>query len=85
MTSYAHLSSLEALLMALLSVLSNCAGLPLIAAMLPHPRTRFEGIVMSMSFVTSLLYHLCEVYDCTIFLNELQWHRLDNVFAITSF
>jgi hypothetical protein len=37
--------------------------------MLPHPRTRFEGIVMSMSFVTSLLYHLCEIYDCTVFLN----------------
>lgn len=38
-----------------------------------------------MSILTSFMYHLCEIYDCTVFLNELQWHRLDNVFAIASF
>lgn len=85
MTSYAHLSPTETLIMTILSILSNLAGLPIVARTLPNKGTRFEGIVVGMSILTSMLYHICEIYDCTIFLNELQWHRLDNVFAITSF
>lgn len=38
-----------------------------------------------MSILTSFMYHICEIYNATIFLDELQWHRLDNVFAITTF
>jgi hypothetical protein len=85
MTSYSHLSALETLLMTVLSVLSNLAGLPIVGRTLPQRATRFEGIMVGMSIATSLLYHICEIYDCTLFLSELQWHRLDNVFAITSF
>jgi hypothetical protein len=69
MTSYAHLSPTETLVMTLLSILSNLAGLPIVARTLPNKGTRFEGIVVGMSILTSMLYHICEIYDCTIFLN----------------
>lgn len=68
MTSYAHLSTLETLLMTLISVFSNLAGLPVVAHTLPIKATRFEGIIVAMSITTSLLYHICEIYDCTLFL-----------------
>ena len=29
------------------------------------------------------MYHLCEVLDCDLYLSELEWHRLDNVFVIS--
>jgi hypothetical protein len=35
-----------------------------------------------MATFTSAMYHLCEVLDAEIYLHELKWHRLDNVFAI---
>ena len=41
--------------------------------------------MVGMSILTSFMYHICEIYNATIFLDELQWHRLDNVFAITTF
>ena len=45
----------------------------------------FEGYMVGMSILTSFMYHICEIYNATFFLDELQWHRLDNVFAITTF
>lgn len=35
-----------------------------------------------MALFTSTMYHLCEVLNCDIFLTELKWHRLDNIFVI---
>ena len=69
MTSYSHLSPTETAIMTLLSILSNLAGLPIVARSLPNKCTRFEGIVVAMSILTSMLYHICEIYDCTLFLN----------------
>jgi Protein of unknown function (DUF3522) len=79
------LSSLERTLMGLIVVVTNLTGLPTVLRVFKHKETVFEGYVFSMSILTSFMYHLCEVGQCEIFLNELQWHRLDNVFAITSF
>lgn len=36
-----------------------------------------------MAVFTSTMYHLCEVLNQDIFLEELKWHRLDNIFVIT--
>ena len=85
MTSYAHLTPLETLLMTLIAVATNLAGLPLALKTIAHPTLHFHGHVFLMSVISSGLYHLCEIYEFVIFLDELQWHRLDNIFAITSF
>ena len=31
------------------------------------------------------MYHLCEVNSAPIWMTEYDWHRLDNLFSITSF
>ena len=31
------------------------------------------------------MYHICETFNTNIFIEELQWHRLDNIFVIASF
>lgn len=36
-----------------------------------------------MALLSSTMYHLTEVVSHPIYLEELKWHRLDNVFVIT--
>jgi hypothetical protein len=44
----------------------------------------FEVVIGCCAFTTSCLYHICEVLRIRILsMNDGQWHRLDNVFAIT--
>ena len=38
-----------------------------------------------MSILSSFMYHICETFNTNIFIEELQWHRLDNIFVIASF
>ena len=71
--------------MTIILLVSTLGGIPTILKMREKRATHFEGIMLSMCFLTSLMYHFCEIYSCNIFLDELQWHRLDNIFAITSF
>lgn len=85
MTSYSHLSTIQTIFMTLIAVVSNLAGIPVVIKLFRRRSTYFQAFVLMMSVVTSFMYHLCEIYDCTIFLSELQWHRLDNIFAITAF
>lgn len=35
-----------------------------------------------MAILSSVLYHLCEVLGCQLYMGEEEWHRLDNVFVI---
>jgi predicted membrane channel-forming protein YqfA (hemolysin III family) len=45
----------------------------------------FEASVIVFSMTCSFMYHTCQSFDTRIFLTELQWHRLDNIGALTSF
>ena len=45
----------------------------------------FEVFIGTMTIFTSFMYHLCDSIDGSLWLDELRWHRLDNVFAIQSF
>lgn len=38
-----------------------------------------------MTLMASFMFHLCEVFGVELFLSELQWQRIDNVFTISSF
>ena len=35
--------------------------------------------------LASFMFHLCEIFGVELFLKELQWQRIDNVFTISSF
>lgn len=48
-------------------------------------RWHFEFFISCFGFTTSLFYHTCQVFQSELFLNELQWHRLDNIGAIAAF
>lgn len=47
----------------------------------------FEFAVIMMGYVTSIMYHFCQSMGdgSTIFLSEGQWHRIDNIAALTLF
>ena len=40
---------------------------------------------MFMSLCSSLMYHTCETFSTDIFIEELQWYRMENTFVISSF
>lgn len=44
----------------------------------------FEAALMCFAILVSVLYHTCDCYNSTLFLNGIQWHRLDNIGAITT-
>lgn len=48
-------------------------------------RWMFEAAVTMFSIICSFMYHTCQSFDTRVFLTELQWHRLDNIGALTSF
>ncbi|RNF04151.1 hypothetical protein TraAM80_05302 [Trypanosoma rangeli] len=39
----------------------------------------YEVCIAAFGLSSSLLYHTCQSFDATIFLDELGWHRLDNI------
>jgi hypothetical protein len=71
--------------MAVIVVLTNVAGLPIAIKLVRTKGYEFEGLLFLMSIVSSFLYHICETFTISIFIEELQWHRLDNIFIISSF
>eukprot|EP00906_Rhabdomonas_costata_P019340 RCo028264 len=71
--------------MVVVTVLSNLAGLPAAAVLYRQRNMDFELFLCLGTFVTSMCYHLCESLGTSLWLTEVQWHRLDNVMAISSF
>ncbi|EPY25209.1 hypothetical protein STCU_00015 [Strigomonas culicis] len=45
----------------------------------------FECVSALFTTIFSFMYHYCEIADTAIILRPLQWHRLDNITAISSF
>eukprot|EP00758_Cryptobia_borreli_P003360 Tbor_TRINITY_DN3699_c0_g1::TRINITY_DN3699_c0_g1_i4::g.370::m.370 len=45
----------------------------------------FEAALYLFGTCCSFMYHLCQAFDITLFLDELHWHRLDNITAISTF
>ncbi|EKF39376.1 hypothetical protein MOQ_000398 [Trypanosoma cruzi marinkellei] len=39
----------------------------------------YEACLAAFGLTSSLLYHTCQSFDVEIFLDELGWHRLDNI------
>ncbi|RNF21422.1 uncharacterized protein Tco025E_03472 [Trypanosoma conorhini] len=39
----------------------------------------YEMCIATFGLASSLLYHTCQSFDATMFLDELGWHRLDNI------
>ena len=78
---YDLLTMTERVVMGLIVVATNAAAIPIIVVLLRNPHAQFEGLVAFMSGFTSFMYHCCEVFNRDIYLSELEWHRLDNVFV----
>ena len=70
--------------MALISAFSNLVSLPLVVSCFRAGQP-FVGMCYFMSVSTSFMYHFCEIGNWTLYLNFSEWHRLDNIFAITCF
>lgn len=69
--------------MTIIAAFSNFTSIPLV--MRCYQRNwQFVGLMCFCSAFTSFMYHFCEIYNCEIFLSFSAWHRLDNVFAVTS-
>lgn len=45
----------------------------------------YETTISCFAMSCSFMYHTCQAFGVTLFLNELQWHRLDNIGAISTF
>lgn len=48
-------------------------------------RWMYEAIVSCFMMLTSFCYHTCQAFHTSFFLEEIQWHRLDNLTALTCF
>ena len=83
MVNYGLLTDAERVLMGIIVIFTNAATIPVMNVLLRKPAMQFEGIIGMMSGFTSFMYHLCEVLNTDIYLTELEWHRLDNVFVIS--
>jgi hypothetical protein len=70
--------------MTFLVVISIFAGLPSLIKVFKKGKHNFLAVMLMMSMVSSLFYHLCEIYEFIPFLERGQWQRMDNVFTITS-
>eukprot|EP00455_Lapot_gusevi_P018999 TRINITY_DN2046_c0_g2_i1.p1 TRINITY_DN2046_c0_g2~~TRINITY_DN2046_c0_g2_i1.p1 ORF type:complete len:227 (+),score=16.39 TRINITY_DN2046_c0_g2_i1:85-765(+) len=74
----------ESVIMVLITVLTNCCCFPTLL-LLYRKRFYWELFISIFTFLTSFMYHLCQSIDSSLWLSELQWHRLDNVFSIQCF
>lgn len=74
----------DPLVILLTCALSHVAILPAIIQLIRR-RWLWESFILLFSILSSFMYHTCQALNTRFFLSELQWHRLDNVFAIASF
>ncbi|KNC46015.1 uncharacterized protein AMSG_00133 [Thecamonas trahens ATCC 50062] len=67
------------------SVLTNAAGLPMVVYLIVRAQSAWAWILV-WTAITSGLYHCADTVQAVLFgLSPGQWHRLDNVFAISAF
>lgn len=62
MASYTHLTINETIIMTFLVVISLFAGIPALVKVFKSGKCNFLATVFMMSMVSSLFYHLCEIY-----------------------
>lgn len=62
-------------------VVSHVTILPCMALLFKR-RWLWELFVVIGSMLSSFMYHACQALGVRMFLTELQWHRIDNIFAI---
>jgi len=74
----------EQLIMLLTTGVTNVMGLP-VTIYLYRMQRYFEAFIGVFTVFTSFMYHSVESVDTVFFLDEGQWHRLDNIGAITGF
>ena len=72
---------LERVIMAFINSISNVFSVPSMF-ILKKDGKLYEYYFSIFSFITSFMYHFCESLDIEIFLPQLKWHELDNVFSM---
>lgn len=65
-------------------VIAHLSGLPA-TIILIRRRWVVEAIVAMFTLSVSFMYHACQALHGSFFLTELQWHRLDNIAALSVF
>jgi hypothetical protein len=66
------------------TVLSHLAIVPTVAQFYRR-RWTTEAIMGAFTILASFMYHMSEDFGRSFFLDELQWHRLDNIGALNAF
>ena len=62
MTTYSHLTTNETIAMTFIVVISLFAGIPALIKVFKKGKCNFLATVFMMSMISSLFYHLCEIY-----------------------
>lgn len=81
--NYGNLTDIQRFIMALFTILTLTASIPPIFTLFSSKSTRMEAFILFMATFSAFFYHLSEVINAPILLDEWQWHRLDNIFVIT--
>jgi predicted membrane channel-forming protein YqfA (hemolysin III family) len=78
-------NAFEQLFMLVITGITNFGGIPACFVLFKTKRI-FEAYLAAFTVFTSFMYHSLESIDMkSLFLDEGQWHRLDNIGAITCF
>ncbi|CCI49610.1 unnamed protein product [Albugo candida] len=73
----------EMWMMLLITVVTNITMFPAVWCLHKSGRV-FDTCFGLLTAITSCLYHICDSIDSPLWLDEGQWHRLDNIATITS-
>lgn len=74
----------EAWVLVVTTCLSHISVAPALGFLFKQ-RWLVEFSVGVFCLVTSVMYHLADCFNRRFFLSELQWHRLDNIAALSAF
>lgn len=69
----------------IITIVSLSAGLPAVKAVYDQ-RRYFDAAIGIILFISSIMYHLSDTWNTNaLFLDELKWHKLDNIGILTFF
>jgi predicted membrane channel-forming protein YqfA (hemolysin III family) len=74
----------ERVVMALITGLSNLGSIPPLYIVYKNEKT-FETCIGLFTLLVSVLYHVCESLEVSFYLEQDQWHILDNIGSINCF
>lgn len=74
----------QQMLMFLMTAPTNFIGLPT-SIYLYRIEHYFEAFISFFTVLTSFMYHAVDSLDAKFIIQDAQWHRLDNIGAITAF